>query len=129
MKVELVPWKKLEIRTYLRFASPEEFASHVAAPAPVAMTGGSTTLLWADGVLFRHVPLNPPTEAIANEQLHGNIVWDHLDFALMPKFASEIKAPNRPTLTISLLDVSGNALFAEVARWAKDQAKRRKDQR
>ena len=85
------------------------------------MMTGSTNLLWADGVLLRHVPLSSPTEAIAAEQLAGNLVWDHVDFALMPKFVPELKSASRPSLTINVLDVSGNYLFAEVARWAKAQ--------
>jgi len=122
MKVEYVPWKKLEIRTYMQFDSPEEFANFLAAPTPAGMAG-STSLVWADGVLLRHVPLNPPTEAIATEFLRGNVLWDHLDFATMPKYAPELRPASRPGLVINVIDMSRNALFADVAKWAKDLAK------
>ncbi len=118
MKVEHSPWKKLEIRSFIRFESPEEFANFVAAPTPGGMAG-STSLVWADGVLLRHVPLNPPTEAFASELLRGNLVWDHLDFALMPKHVPEIRPASRPALVINVLDMSGNSMFADVAKWAK----------
>ncbi|MFZ0891011.1 MAG: hypothetical protein WB778_09115 [Thermoplasmata archaeon] len=122
MKIEHVPWKKLEIRTYTEFESPEEFANFIAAPTP-AGAAGSTSLLWAEGVLFRHVPLNPPTEAIATEQLRGNLVWDHLDFVTMPKYVPELRPASRPALLINVINVSRNSLFAEVANWTKDLAK------
>jgi len=124
MKVEFSPWKKLEIRAYIRLPGSDEFANHVAAPTPAAMTVGSTTVLWADGIVFRHVPLNSPTEAIANEYLQGHIVWDNIEFAPMPKYVSELKAATRPSLTISVINVSSNYLFADVAKWAKSVGKR-----
>jgi hypothetical protein len=123
MKVEYRPWKKLEIRAYQRFQNAEDFANHIAAPV-MPMMSGSTNLLWADGVLFRHVPLSSPTEAISTEQLKGNLVWDTLDFALMPKYVPELKPASRPSFSISVLNVSGNRLFVEVAKWAKAQSKK-----
>jgi hypothetical protein len=122
MKIEHIPWKKLEIRTYSQFDTPEEFANFVAAPTP-AGAAGSTSLLWAEGVLFRHVPLSLPTDAIATEQLRGNLLWDHLDFVAMPKYVSELRPTSRPGLMINVIDMSRNPLFTEVAKWAKDLVK------
>lgn len=122
MKVEYNPWKKLEIKTYLLFKSVDEFADFVAAPAPLGM-GGMTNVLWANGVVFRHTPLNAGTNPVAEEIMRGGVLWDTVEFAIMPKRAQELRSKSKASFTISTVDVSGNALFAAFAKWAKDVAK------
>jgi hypothetical protein len=126
MKVEYNPWKRLEIRGYLAFNSIEEFANFVAAPAPPGM-GGMTGALWADGVVFRHTPLNPAIVGIGAELLEGNVIWDAAEFALMPKHVPELHPSSKPAFTINVVNVSGNKLFDDFAKWAKSTRKRSKE--
>lgn len=125
MKVEYNPWKKLDIRACLAFKTTEEFANFVAAPAPPGM-GGMTGALWANGVVFRHTPLNPATSGLGEEFLKGNVIWDTVEFAPMPKHVPELHPASRASFTINVVNVSGNLLFEEFSKWAKSQIKRSK---
>ena len=72
---------------------------------------------WANGVAFRHSTI-PATDEIIQEQLQGKIHWSYLAFALLPKYQRAFVIPEG-NITIPIIDVSGNAIFREMAEWIK----------
>lgn len=118
MEIKFSPWKKLEVRSYMLYGTVDEFVNMITSSVPAGIPG-TVTVPWADGILFRHTPLASQSEAMAREYLRGSLVWDHVDFAVMPKYVSEIRPAGKGLLTISVVDVSTHTLFGQFAKWAK----------
>ncbi len=130
MEFVFEPYQKITIRSYLEYGSPEDFvtALTISTPEGVPAQGG---LNWANGILFRFYPL-APSESISREYVGGHLLWDHVEFALMPKYVKEVKVPSRPLITFGILDVSNHVLLGPFAEWvartlAKRDSKRKND--
>ena len=115
MEVAFEPYRKLSFRSYMEYESPEALANVVAMPVPPGVPA-PITLHWANGIVFRGAAYQP-TDSIVKEYVSGHLLWDHVDFAPMPQYVKEIKAPDKPLVTVNILDVSKHTVFGPVAQW------------
>ena len=119
MEINFEPYEKITFRSYLNYGSVEQFASVIGLGSPPGIPSRAK-LLWANDVLFRHFAL-PPTDAITKENIKGHLVLDHIEFAPMPEYQKEIQVlPDRPLMTIFVLDVSEHFVFDPLSKWIKE---------
>jgi len=119
MEVAFEPFKKVSFQSYLAFESAEEFAKTIALLTPPGVPM-QTRLFWANGVVFRFFA-HQQSETLAKEILTGHLIWDHIEFAPMPSYGSELKVAERPLVTICVQDASKHAIFGEVAKWINEK--------
>ncbi len=119
--VEIVyrPAKRIIILDYFQFskdALAQMFARLIHSGLPVMAQ-------WAEGVLFIHFPLNPETNDLMDSYLKGEVVWNTVNFALMPKYSPFIKVAG---LEVPVINVSDHPILRKVAKWLKQHAKEEK---
>ena len=121
MEVAFEPYKKLSFQSYLRYENAEAFANAIVLANPPGIPF-QTRLFWANGILFRFFS-HPPTEAVVKEQISGHIIWDHIEFASLPEFRSELKVAERPLGIVTVLDVTPHIVFGPLTAWIRDNLK------
>jgi len=85
-EIKLQSIKKIVILEAIKYDSVEDlFADAVAGLTP----GTLITLLWAEGVVFRHEVMPPQSDEIVNRRIQGTIFWDHVGYAKMDKYEKE----------------------------------------
>ena len=112
------PYKKIIYRTHLQFDSPEDLASSIALAVPASVPA-QATLRWANGILLSVAPF-VQTDSVAKEYIAGNLLWDHIDFALMERYRKVVALPDKPMVTISVLDVSNHPIYGPFCEWVKN---------
>jgi hypothetical protein len=112
------PYNKVTIRSYLQYDNPEHLISTIAAGSPSSVPT-QAVLRWANGVLFVVAPFQP-SESVAKEYLAGHLLWDHLDFTLMPEFRNVVHLTDKPLLAISVIDLSNHPIYGPFADWIKE---------
>jgi hypothetical protein len=115
MEVEFEPYKRITFQSHLCYETAEEFVKVIALPNPQGIPF-MARLFWANGILFRFFN-HFPSEALSKEILAGHLIFDHIEFAPMPTFERELKAPERPLGIIDVLDVSKHAVFDPLTTW------------
>lgn len=118
MEIAFEPYKKVTFQSYLIYENLEEFIDVIVSGSPAGIPFQGK-LFWANGVLFR-IFNHPPSEALSNEILRGHLIFDHLEFAPMPVFQSEIIAKNRPLGRLIVVDVSKHVVFDPLTAWLRD---------
>jgi hypothetical protein len=118
VKVTIKPWEEIVIHESIRY----ELDNFIKLCCMGVQAGGlAEPLQWADGVVFRHMPM-PPTEDVVKEMLAGKVHWSAIAWALMPKYQpvfviSEINA------RIPIVNVSTTAGIIDVVKALKDSVK------
>ncbi|MGB6501067.1 MAG: hypothetical protein WBG19_06685 [Thermoplasmata archaeon] len=122
MKVEYKPWEKLEIKALTLYANAEEFMQTATDNIP-SNAAGVAACFWGNGVLFRFQALGggQGSEALTQRFLDGELVWEGVEAAPMPKFEKEVHLPEKPMLAFRVQDVSRNSLFGPVTNWLQMQ--------
>lgn len=115
MEVAFEPYKKVSFQSYLMYESSEAFANVIALSSPPGIPG-QARLFWANGVLFRFFS-HPASEALIKERVNGHVIWDHIEFAPMPKYSNVLQAAERPLITINVLNVSNHIVFGPLTEW------------
>jgi hypothetical protein len=118
MEVEFKPYNKLSFQSYLPYDSVEAFIEVIASANPAGVPF-QVRFFWANGVLFRFFN-HPRSEALAKEIINGHMIFDHIEYAPMPKYEKEIKMPQRPMGNVVVLDVSKHNIFAPLTAWIRD---------
>lgn len=111
------PYSKVSVRSYLQYETPESLIATIAVGATPSIPG-QVILRWANGVLFA-IAAFQPSDALTKENIAGHLLWDHVDFALMPEFASEIHLSDKPMLAINIINLSKHPTFGPFADWIK----------
>jgi hypothetical protein len=124
MEIAFEPYRKVSFRSYLQFEKPEDLVRMASLGAPAGMPS-QLTLRWAKGVLFSVYNL-PPSDSIMKEYIAGNLILDHIDFAIMPEYTKELKIPEKPLLSVNIIDLSEHTLFGPLAEWVKHNIARKK---
>jgi len=119
---QLTPYKKIVVRSTMRFASPEEFAQNLTVGVPRGVVGRVANSFWANGIVFRHFPYIP-TDSISKQNLLGILHLDHIEYAVMPTFSNEIRIGE---ITVSILDVSNHTTFSGLTKWIMQKFEKRK---
>lgn len=119
---QLVPYKKIVVRSTMKFESPEAFAQNLASGVPRGVVGRVGNLFWANGIVFRHFPYIP-TDSISKQNLLGILHIDHIEYAILPAFINEIRVGD---ITVSLLDVSNHMTFSGLTKWIAQKLEKRK---
>lgn len=110
---ELEPYKKIIVRSTLKYESPEKFAQGITVGIPNGTIGRVGNLFWANGIVFRHFPYGN-TDSVSKQNMLGILYVDHIEYAIMPTFKNEIRVRD---LTIALLDVSNHTTFSGLTKW------------
>ena len=119
MEITFDPYKKVSFRSHMGYETSEEFARALAMSRPAGVPA-QMTLFWANSVLFRYFGYAPSTP-LAKELVNGHLIWDHVEFAPMQTYVREIQGPpDRPLVTINVLDVSKHAVFGPITKWIHD---------
>lgn len=119
---ELEPYKKIIVRSTMRFDSPEDFVRNMTIVVPRGTVGRIGNLFWANGIMFRHFPY-VPTDSTSKQNILGNLYLDHVEYALMPAFRPEIR---NGEISIALTDVSNHTTFAGLTKWIMQKVEKRK---
>jgi hypothetical protein len=114
------PYSKVSLRSYLQYETPESLIATIAVGATPSIPA-QVVLRWSNGVLFTIAGFQPG-DTLTKENIAGHLLWDHVDFTLMPKFASEIHISDKPLLTINIIDLSKHPIFGPFAEWIKTNA-------
>lgn len=119
MEIKLEPYKSVTFKSHLRYESAEKFLRVIGSGSPPGVPS-RTKLFWANGILFRQFSL-PPTDSIVAEKMKGNLIWDHIEYTTLPQYQSELQAsPERPLVTIFVVDVTGHIVFDPLTKWIKE---------
>jgi hypothetical protein len=118
MEVAYEPYSKISFQSYILYEDAEAFASAIALGTPPEIPF-QVRLFWANGILFRFFA-HPPSEALAQKQINGHIIWDHIELAPMPERRALIDIPERPLGKVSVLDVTSHAVFGPLTAWIRD---------
>lgn len=110
------PYRKLVIRTYMRYRSYEEMARQIAAGA-YGVPMPTVVLRWSKGILFNFVSYQP-TDSVMRQLMDGILYWDHLDFAEMPEYKEEIPLAGSPARVL-VRNLTGHPLFDQVAEFVR----------
>jgi len=112
-EISVEPYRKLVIRTYMRYGSYEEMAREIAYGVPIP----TVMLRWSKGILFNFVSYQP-TDSVMRQLMDGVLYWDHLDFAEMPEYREEIPLAGSPARVL-VRNLTGHPLFDQVAEFVK----------
>lgn len=115
MEIAFEPYKKLSFQSHLSYKSTEDFVNVIALANPAGVPF-QTRLFWANGVLFRFFN-HPPSEAVAKETIIGHLIFDHIEFAPMPEYKSELKIADKPMGNIIVINVSNHVVFDPLTAW------------
>jgi hypothetical protein len=115
LEVSYEPYSKISFRSYLKFKTPEDLARALTVQISPSVPA-SGTLRWANGILF-NVNAFQPTDSAVKEYLSGTLNFDHLDFAVMQNYASDIKLPEKPLIVFGVINLTGHTLFDPLTKW------------
>lgn len=115
-EISVEPYRKLVIRTYMRYRSYEEMARQIAAGA-YGVPMSTVVLRWSKGILFNFVSYQP-TDSVMRQLMDGILYWDHLDFAEMPEYKEEIPLAGSPARVL-VRNLTGHPLFDQVAEFVR----------
>ena len=99
----------------MKFDSPEAFVAYFTNSIPKGAVGRIGNLFWANGILFRHFTY-AQTDSISKQYLLGHLPLDHIEYAPMPKFRTEIQMGE---IIVAAIDVSNHTFFKELTKWIK----------
>ena len=111
--IKFEPYNKITIRNYMKHNSVSDFAALLTISFSREAGGRVGNLLWANGVLFRHVPF-VPTDRMTTEYIEGHLPLDNVEFTSMDNFSSEIR---HGQFIITVMDVSNNYVLSRLAEW------------
>lgn len=109
----LEPYKKITVRSYMKYDDPDTFARSLTLAVPRGVVGRVGNLFWANGILFRHFAY-PPTDSVSKQHLLGRLPVDHIEYAVVPQFRNEIRVDD---MVISIIDVSNHTTFNALTKW------------
>lgn len=112
---EIEPYKKITIRSHMRYESAEAFAAAITQTFMRGTAARTGNIFWANGILFKHSTY-VSSDSVTTEYLKGNLPLDHIEYAPMPKFRNEIRIEE---FVVTVIDVSNHTLFKELTKWMK----------
>jgi hypothetical protein len=115
VEVAFEPYEKVTFQSYLAYESAEAYVNVIGLANPPGVPF-QARLFWANGVLFRFFN-HAPTEALAKETIAGHLIFDHIEFAPMPEYKTELKVTDRPLGIMNVLDVSNHVVFDPLTAW------------
>jgi hypothetical protein len=118
----LEPYKKITVRSYMRYENPETFARALTIGVPRGFGGRVGNLFWANGILFRHFPY-APTDSVSKQHLRGILPIDHIEYASMSEFQNEIRVDD---FTVSITNVSAHTTFNALTKWITKKLEKRR---
>ncbi|MFH1327999.1 MAG: hypothetical protein ABIH76_04005 [Candidatus Bathyarchaeota archaeon] len=85
-EIQLQSINKIVILEAIKYAPVEDlFADAVAGLTP----GTLITLLWAEGIVFRHTVMPPQSDEVVKNRIQGTVFWDCVSYAKMDKYEQE----------------------------------------
>ena len=109
------PYKKLVIRTYMKYSSYEEMAKEVVK----GVSFPYIVLRWNNGILFNFVSY-AMSDYISEQLVQGNLYWDHLEFAEMKDFKDYMQVEGNP-VKIYVRNLNGHPLFDQLSKFIKEK--------
>lgn len=114
------PYKKVTVRSYMRYESAEAYARALTQNMMRGMGGRMGNFFWANGILFKHSPY-AQSDSVTKQYLEGHLPIDHLEYAPMPEFRNEIRVED---FVVTVINVSEHTLFRDLTRWITETLER-----
>ena len=118
MEVAFETYKKISFQSYLPYETAENFVNAAIEGTPQGVPF-QARFFWANGILFRFFN-HAPSEALAKEIISGHLILEHIEFAPMPEYRTELRVPTRPLASITVLDVSKHIVFNPLTAWIRE---------
>ena len=109
------PREQVIIHEYSRYNSVEDLIKAAFSGAPPGATIGP--IKWVDGIALVQRAY-PMTDAVVKELIEGKLHWDHVSFAPMEEYRSNIHLEDM-RVTAAIIDVSANPIFRVIAEFIK----------
>jgi len=109
------PYRKVSVKSYMRYESADAWAK-VLTQSLRGMGGRIGNYFWANGIMFKHANY-AASDNVTKQYLDGHLPLDHIEYAPMPEFRSEIRIDDA---VVTVVDVSANTLFRELTKWIKE---------
>lgn len=109
------PYRKVSVRSYMRYESADAWARAITQSLR-GMGGRIGNYFWANGIMFKHATY-VPSDSVTKQYLEGHLPLDHIEYAPMPEFRSEIRIDDA---VVTLVDVSAHTLFRDLTMWIKE---------
>jgi len=122
MRIVLEPYTKITIKSYFMYDNSEAFVNAITLAQARGATGVIGNLGWANGVLFKHYNF-ASTDSVTAQYLKGHLPLDHVEFASMPEYSTEIRSGD---VILSVIDLSNHMIFGELTKWIKSNLMKRK---
>ena len=112
VEIEVRPVKKIVIFETLEL-SVDELLKRAGL---MARTGHLVPLHWAEGIMFFASPFHPECDLVVQEAMKGNIYWETVMFAEMPRYEPTKKIGG---IEIPIIDQTPSSHLRQVAQWLK----------
>jgi hypothetical protein len=110
--------REVVVLEYASYETPETLVSSMFGGAPQGAVVGP--LRWVDGVVLSFNPLPMNSEAVMKELIGGRLYWDHVSFAPMKTYQSNVFI-RESGVTANVVDVSRNPVFRDIAEAIKQK--------
>jgi hypothetical protein len=114
VEFEYQPWQKIIVHEVVKFPLQYFISSHSLG---VEAGGIGKPLYWVDGLVFEKIAFEESDEAV-KEKLEGKVHWNHLHYAIMEEYQSEIKI-SKGNIHIPVINASDHETYVEMAKWIK----------
>lgn len=115
-EIEYQPIQKIAVHEIIKH-SFDDFLNARAIPQPTGYP--PVAVRWADGIVFT-ANAYPPTPELVNEQVHGTVHWQNVEFAEMENYQKILTNQNSGGHVI-VVDFSNNTTVMDFVRWLKRQ--------
>jgi len=105
--------KEIVVLEYVQYNDVDQLINAAFAGAPRGATVGP--LRWVDGIVMLFNPLPATNEFLTRQLIEGRLYWDHLAFALMPRYVQN-RISDTIGVSCSIVDVSNLSVFKDVAQ-------------
>jgi len=119
VKVTFKPWEEVIIHEATHY-SLDDMVTLSSMGVQAGELG--TPLQWAEGVVFRSIPM-PPTDDVVKESLQGKVHLISVSWAHMPEYKNVILI-KEISAKIPIVNVSAVAALCDVVKALKRQAKK-----
>lgn len=113
-EISVEPYKKLVIRTYVKYNSYEEMSKEIVKGVNLPYI----VLRWNHGILFNFSSYLI-TDYVSKQLIEGNLYWDYLEFAEMKDFKDYIQVEGSP-VKIYVRNLNGHPLFDQLSKFIKE---------
>lgn len=114
------PRKQVIIHELGQYDTAGELANIITAGAPQGTI--FPVFRWGNGIILTFNAISTDTEFMVKERAEGILHWDHVSFAPMKQFKSQVISQNN--LVVDVVDVSKNETFDAITKFLNKKIKK-----